>query len=162
LTKLKIFTTLAGAAALVLAVAAAPAVFSQDEPPMGDEQMHMHQGQMGQMPEMPEGHAEMMAQCQAMMAEHQAAMKEHMARMDQLVAEMNQATGDAKTDAVAAVLNEMWSQHQGMHEGSGPMGGMMGTMGCGMGMMHGHAGCGCAMHASGECPMMKQGTAEEE
>lgn len=147
----KTWTTLAGALALALAVVAAPAAFSQqDERPMGDQHQHMHHGQAG---EMPEGHAEMMAEHQAKMAEHKAAMEEHMARMEQLMAEMNQATGDAKVDAVAAVLNEMWSQHQAMRESMGMMGGH-GMMG---------AGCGCGMHAEGGgCPMMQGGTDDSQ
>jgi len=159
MTKQKTLTTLAGAVALAFAIAAAPAVFSQqDEKPMGDQPMHMHHGEMhhGQMGEMPEACAEMMEAHQAKMAEHKAAMEAHRARMDELVAEMNQATGDAKVDAVAAVLSEMWSQHESMQDGMGMMGGMacMGKMG-GHGMMGGHDGCGCAMHGEGGCPMMK-------
>jgi hypothetical protein len=143
MTKRKTLTNLAGAVALAFAIAAAPAVFSQqDDRPMGDQHQHMH----GQAGEMPEGHAEMMAEHQAQMAEHKAAMEAHMARMDELIAEMNQATGDAKVDAVAAVINEMWSQHEAMREHMGMMGGMA--------MMGGHSGC--CMQGGGECPLMKE------
>jgi hypothetical protein len=148
----KTYTSLAGALALLLLVVAAPAAFSQDDQPqpdrpMGEQHHHMHGQHHGQTGEMPEGHAERMEKHRAMMAEHKAAMEAHMARMDELVAEMNQATGDAKTDAVAAVLNEMWSHHQTMREHMGDMGMM------GMGMMGGHP---CPMHGTGECPMMKE------
>lgn len=154
MSKTKTFTTYAGAIALAFTVAAAPAAFSQqDERPMGEQ--HQHGEMHGQEDhghahgEMPEGHAEMMEAHKAKMAEHKAAMKAHKAEMEELIAEMNRATGDAKVDAMAAVINEMWSHHRSMGEGMG----MMGGMGC-MGMMGGHgkeggqgmAGCSCSMH----------------
>lgn len=166
---LKTNTTLARALALLLLVTAAPAAFSQEEEvqpdrPMGEKHMHGHAQMHGQQGEMPEGHAERMEKHRAMMAEHKAAMKAHMAKMDELIAEMNAASGDAKVDAVAAVLNEMWSHRQSMREAmgdSGMMGPGMGMMG-GHGMMAGHpAGCPCPMHAGGECPMMKEKTEGE-
>lgn len=147
MSKTKTLATYAGAVALALALAAAPAAFTQEEEhPTGDQhrhgQMQGHEGH-GAMGDMPEGHAEMMEAHKAKMAEHKEAMEAHRARMEELIAEMNEATGDAKTDAVAAVINEMWSHHQGMGEG-------MGMMGC-MGMMggHGKAGCACPMHGGG-------------
>lgn len=145
---LKTYTALAGALAVLLLIAAAPAALSQDdqpqaERPMGDEHRHMHGQMQG---EMPEGHAEMMEAHKEKMAEHKAAMESHLAKMEELIAKMNAATGDAKTDAVAAVITEMWSHHQSMREG---MGMMMG----GHGMMGGHP---CPMHGTGECPMMKE------
>lgn len=163
---LKTYTALAGALALLLLVTAAPAAFSQEEEvqpdrPMGEKHMHGHGAHHGQAGEMPEGHAERMEKHRAMMAEHHEAMKAHRATMDELVAEMNAASGDAKVDAVAAVLNEMWSHRQSMREAMGDMGMMgpgMGKMG-GHGMMGGHpAGCPCPMHGGGECPMMKETT----
>lgn len=169
MSKIKTFTTYAGAIALAFALAAAPAAFSQqDEPPMGEKhqhgEMHGQEGHGQAHGEMPEGHAEMMEEHKAKMAEHKAAMEAHMARMEELIADMNQATGDAKTDAVAAVINEMWSHHQSMREGMG----MMGAMGC-MGMMGGHgkaggqgmAGCSCSMHG-GEMGEAHAGTMHGE
>ncbi len=166
----KTYTSLAGVLALLLLVVAAPAALSQDDQPQPDRPMdrqhaHGHGQHHGQTDEMPEGHAEMMEKHQAMIAEHKAAMEAHMARVDELVATMNQSTGDAKTDAVAAVINEMWSHHQSMREAmgdSGMMGPGMGKMG-GHGMMAGHpAGCPCPMHAGGECPMMKDRAQESD
>lgn len=157
----KKLATFAGALALAFALAAAPALFSQqDDRPMGEQHQHGH----GATGEMPEGHAEMMEAHKEKMAEHKVAMEAHMTRMEELVAEMNQATGDAKTDAVAAVINEMWSHHQSMREGMG----MMGAMGC-MGMMGGHAkaggqgmaGCSCSMHG-GEMSEAHAGTMHGE
>lgn len=159
----KTYTSLAGVLALLLLVVAAPAALSQDDQPqpdrpMGQQHMHGHGQHYGQTGDMPEGHAEMVEKHQAMMAEHKAAMEAHMARMDELIAGMNAASGDAKTDAVAAVINEMWTHHQSMREQMGGMG-MMG----GHGKMGGHhAGCPCPMHGDGGCPMMKEGTEQGE
>jgi hypothetical protein len=147
MSNLKTYATAAGVLALLLTLTAAPAALSQEgEPPPGHHGMQ-HHGKPG---EMPPGHAEKMAEHRAKMAEHREAMEAHMARMDELVAQMNQATGDAKVDAVAAVLNEMWSHHQSMREEMGGMG--MAMMGHGK-MGHG-AGCPCPMHGEGSCPMM--------
>ena len=158
MTKLDTVIRLTGAGALAFALAVAPAAFGQDETPAGEEHRHMHGHMQG---DMPEGHAEMMEAHQAEMAEHMAAMEEHRAqmeahrtRMEELIAEMNRASGDAKADAVAAVLNEMWSHHQAMGMGMAGHG-----MSKGHGMMKGHGmtkGHGCCMHGDGECPMMKE------
>jgi phage-related minor tail protein len=68
---------------------------------------------------MPEGNMQMMAMHNQMMAE----MKAMDANLDLKVAAMNAAKGGAKVDAMAAVINEMVSQHKqmmakmmGMHE----------------------------------------------
>jgi chaperone required for assembly of F1-ATPase len=55
----------------------------------------MHHGQGGDM------HAQMREQ-----------MQQHDARLDELVAAMNAAEGDAKVDAIAAVVNELVSQRR--------------------------------------------------
>lgn len=61
---------------------------------------------------------EMRAKCQAMMAHHQA-MQEHMqamdAELDRRVATMRSATGDAKADATAAVVETLVEQRKSMH-----------------------------------------------
>jgi hypothetical protein len=62
----------------------------------------------------------MMEQRQKMMADMQAAQK----RLDELVAQMNAATGNAKVDRIAAVLNELVAQHKRMStmmQGTMPM-----------------------------------------
>ena len=65
-------------------------------PAMGDS-AHMEQGKM-------EMHQQMHAKMEAMNS-----------RLDDLVAEMNAAEGDQKTEAVAAVVNELVAQRSAMH-----------------------------------------------
>jgi hypothetical protein len=59
----------------------------------------------------------MMRMREQMMAEMKAAD----ARLDALVRDMNAATGNARIDAVAAVLNELVQQRKAMHERMGKM-----------------------------------------
>jgi hypothetical protein len=90
----------------------------------------------GQVPDRPKvSPQQMQEKCQEMMARHQE-MQQEMAAMDarleQLVQQMNAATGEARIDAMAAVINELFEQRQMMHEMMMEMGpGMMGQM-----MMH--------------------------
>jgi polyhydroxyalkanoate synthesis regulator phasin len=72
---------------------------------------------------------DMMKMHEQMMAE----MKAGDAKLDALVKAMNSATGDVKTDAVAAVVDELVRQHKSMHGHMGHMHEHM--MGRGM-MMH--------------------------
>lgn len=75
----------------------------------------------------------MMEMRQQMMAEQQASL----ARLQQLMDKMNAAKGDAKVDAIAAVVTELVQQHKSAQERMmmpmmmmpmmGPMPGMMGT-----------------------------------
>lgn len=118
------------AGALALAIVAVPALWAQNAQqgmPAQGQQMHhgmMAGGQMsGQMSEQMKARHDQMMQ----------AMKDQMARMDELMAKMNQATGQAKVDAMAAVLNEMWSERKDMMDHMSQMGRMGGP-----GMMHGH------------------------
>ena len=60
----------------------------------------------------PEDHAAMQARHEAMMAEHAATA----ARLQELQDAMHAATGDAKVDAMAALLDELLAQHRAMHE----------------------------------------------
>jgi hypothetical protein len=53
----------------------------------------------------PQGRSEMMQ-----------AMEQRQAKLDELVAKMNAAEGEAKVDAIAAVVDEMVAQHKMMHE----------------------------------------------
>jgi hypothetical protein len=78
---------------------------------------------------------QMQEKCQEMMARHQE-MQQEMAAMDarleELVVQMNAASGEARVDAMAAVINELIEQRRDMHEMMAEMGpGMMGHM-----MMH--------------------------
>lgn len=72
---------------------------------------------------------DMMKMHEQMMAE----MKAGDAKLDALLKEMSAATGDAKVNAVAAVVNELVRQHRGMHGRMGQMHQHM--MGMGRGMM---------------------------
>jgi len=94
--------------------------------------------------------AEMAAKCQAMMAGHEKMMAEMKAadqRLDDLAGKMNAASGMAKADATAAVVNEMVTQRRTMRDGMMKMqSGMMAHM-----MEHMQAG----MDSMAMCPMMK-------
>ena len=72
--------------------------------------------------------AEMMKMHEQMMAE----MKAGDAKLDALVEDMNAAAGEAKVNAIAAVVNELVQQHKSMH---GRMGQMHQQMMGGRGMM---------------------------
>jgi hypothetical protein len=61
--------------------------------------------------------AEMMKMHEQMMAE----MKVSDGRLDALVKEMNAASGNARVDAIAAVVNELARQNRAMHEHMGQM-----------------------------------------
>jgi hypothetical protein len=60
---------------------------------------------------------DMMKMHEQMMAE----MKAGNAKLDALVRDMNAASGGAKINAVAAVVNELVQQHKAMHEHIGQM-----------------------------------------
>lgn len=108
--------------------------------------------QHGQMQPAAKGQAgQMTMSCQQMMQGHQKMMEQMKAmdgRLDTLVQQMNSASGQAKVDATAAVVNELVSQRKTMREG---MEGMQGRM---MQHMAEH------MQAGGKgmtaCPMMGQ------
>jgi polyhydroxyalkanoate synthesis regulator protein len=53
----------------------------------------------------------------SMMEERMQAMEERQQKLDGLVDAMNAARGAEKVDAIAAVVNELVSQHKAMHEG---------------------------------------------
>ena len=77
-------------------------------------------------PAAPPAHVQQMQQQRRAFMEQ---IQERNKRLDDLVAKMNAARGDAKVDAIAAVINEMVEQRRAMqpHPGmGGPMGGPMG------------------------------------
>lgn len=56
---------------------------------------------------------------EAMQARHEAMMQQHeeaAARIQELQDRMHAATGDAKVEAIEALLDEMLDQHRAMHE----------------------------------------------
>lgn len=96
--------------ALALVLVALPRVaVAQDPPPA-------HQGAQAcpagaECPMKPD-HEAMMARRPAMMEQHAEAA----ARLQALQDRMHQATGEARVDAIAALLDEMLSQHRAMHQ----------------------------------------------
>jgi hypothetical protein len=107
-------------ASLVVALAVLPGrgnsrILAQTSPATPSQQQPMSMQDMSKM------HEQMMAQ-----------MKAGDTRLESLVNEMKAAKGDAKVDAVAAVVTELVSQHKAMHDHMGQMHQMM--MG-GRGMM---------------------------
>ena len=73
------------------------------------------QGAAAQQPQ--PGMQGMMKMHEQMMAE----MKANRARLDGLMKEMNSASGNAKVDAIAAVVTELVGQQNAMHERMGQM-----------------------------------------
>lgn len=65
----------------------------------------------GQTCPMPQGHEGMDARHAAMMQMHE----ENAARLQELQDAMHAATGEAKVDAIEALLDEMLAQHRAMH-----------------------------------------------
>jgi len=95
--------------------------------------------------------AGMAAKCKAMMADQEKMMTEMKGadqRLDDLVGKMNAASGPAKADATAAVVNELVNQRRTMRDGMMRVQhGMMAHM-----MEHMQAG----KDSMAMCPMMKQ------
>lgn len=97
--------------------------------------------------------------CEAMMHEMHASSKAMDDRLQQLVAQMNQATGSAKVDRMAAVVNELVTQRKQMREQMMTMmPKMMSHMSQHMqsGMMQGMA------KSMASCPMMQGGQAASD
>jgi hypothetical protein len=104
-------------------------------------------------------HSAMMADhCKQMMAMHEqmaADMKAMDAKLEQMVAIMNAATGSAKTEAMAAVINEMASQRK---ETMAKMSSMQSRMMAHTGEHMAQSGGPHMGHAMAQCPMMKGAT----
>lgn len=111
-----------GGLAIVIACVAAAGVQAEPPKPAAEptqQRMRMHHGGGSPL------HGEMREK-----------MRAHDARLDELVAAMNAAQGDAKIDAIAAVVNELvaqrrtrrdhmetrWQRQQGRHDGHPPRG----------------------------------------
>jgi hypothetical protein len=101
-------------------------------------------------------------QCEEMMAMHQgmhSRMEEMDSQLADLVARMNAASGEEKTDAIAAVVTELVTQRQAMHAMMAEMQPMM------MQHMMRHMGSGMMEgmeHSMAGCPMMGKSPAEED
>ena len=133
--------------ALTLALVAVTVPFAfagdGDDAAMQDSQQEQGMESMDQQHDMQAMREQMMQRHQQMLDE----MKQEQSTLDALVEQMKSAQGDAKVDAVAAVLDELVAQHQ---ERTAQRIEMMETMD-GMGSMTGHGMAG--MHHGGE--MMK-------
>lgn len=103
---------------LVLAVLLVPATLlalpaaQTDKAPQMDDHPHHHHG-------MTQDHGAMMKDCQAMMAERKQ-MHERMQAMDaklgDMVDQMQEASGEDKTEALAAIVAELVTQRRQMHQ----------------------------------------------
>ena len=132
---------------LLVSLAGAATLWAQQPPPPPTAQKMEMQGKPGMMDDkimdesMMAHHKEMMAKMEAMDA-----------RLDDLVKKMNAATGSRKTDAVAAVVNELVAQRKQMREHMMAMQPeMMQHM-----MAHMRTGMMKGMEESmAKCPMMK-------
>ena len=94
--------------ALAFALLALPRLAPAQEHPPG------HQGEpcpAGQECPMPPDHAAMQARHQSMMQQHEVAA----ARIQELQDGMHAATGEAKVEAIEALLDEMLAQQRAMH-----------------------------------------------
>jgi predicted transcriptional regulator len=123
-----------------------PADKAQPQKPAAKPQTHEH------LAVKPTGQPDMAAKCQEMMKQHEQMMAEQKAadqRLDDLVAKMNSASGQARVDATAAVVNEMVTQRKAMMESMMKM--HQGTMA----HMMEHMQAGPKSMAM--CPMMKMG-----
>jgi hypothetical protein len=147
--------------AIILTVALLPAgVLAADEttPPAatsgGGEMMHGHQHMKGKMdPKTAE-------ECKAREEKMAADMKAMDERLNAKVTAMNAAKGQQKSDAMAAVINELVSQRKEMREKMRDLHhdklcGMMGSGMMGSGMMGGGRMCGGMMGGMGREGMEK-------
>jgi hypothetical protein len=125
---------------LVALALAVPAVFAQQPATPAPAMQHHH------------GEGEPM-ECQAMMQKMQTSQKALDDKLEGLIAEMNKASGAAKVDRMAAVINELVSQRKQMHA---QMMSMMPQM-MEHSMHHMQSGMAEGMK---DCPMMK-GQAEK-
>ena len=95
--------------ALVLGLLATPRLAAGQEPETQPPSEHACPA--GETCPMPPDHEGMEARHDAMMQMHE----ENAARLQELQDEMHAATGDAKVDAIEALLDEMLAQHRAMH-----------------------------------------------
>jgi hypothetical protein len=118
-------------------------------------------GEESQM-EHPAGMADPTMMEEGMMAMHQdmhAKMGSMGSKLTDLVSEMEAASGEDKTEALAAVVSELVAQRRAMHEMMAQMQPRM------MNHMMEHMASGMMqgmMQSMTECPMMKQTTSSEE
>lgn len=146
LVKVKATSQAVPVLAIAAALATSAALAQQSQPKPGKQAVSSPSGMMS---------GNMGDRCKQMMAMHtqmMADMKAMDASLDQKVAAMNVAKGNAKVDAMAAVINEMATQRkQMMAKTSSMRDQMMAHMGEHM-AQPGSTGMGQSM---AQCPMMK-------
>lgn len=144
--KVKTISRILAVLAFAAAVTATGVLAQQSEPKTGNQpgngQSGMTSGNMGD-------------RCKQMMTMHSqmmADMKAQDATLDQKVAAMNTAKGNAKVDAMAAVINEMASQRKQM---MAKMSNMRDQMMAHMGEHMSQSGSTAMRPSMAQCPMMK-------
>ena len=95
---------------LLLAVLATPRFAAGQEQEAQPQREHACPA--GQTCPMPRDHEAMKERHEAMMQMHEQGA----ARLQELQDEMHAATGDAKVDAIATLLDEILAQHRAMHQ----------------------------------------------
>ena len=132
--------------ALAAALTASGALAQQSPTKAGKQPGSGHSGMMS---------GNMADRCQQMAAMHTQMMADVKAMdssLDQKVAAMNAATGNAKTNAMAAVINEMATQRTQM---MAKMSGMQDQMMAHMGEHMAQSGSAAMKQSIAQCPMMK-------
>jgi hypothetical protein len=144
--KVKTISRILAVLALAAAVTATGVLAQQGQPKAGNQpgsgQSGMMSGNMGD-------------RCKQMMTMHNqtmADMKALDASLDEKVAAMNTAKGNAKVDAMAAVINEMASQRKQM---MAKMSNMRDQMMAHMGEHMSQSGSTAMRPSMAQCPMMK-------
>ena len=144
--KVKTISRILAVLAFAAAVTATGVLAQQSEPKTGNQpgsgQSGMMSGNMGD-------------RCKQMMTMHNqmmAEMKALDASLDEKVAAMNTAKGNAKVDAMAAVINEMASQRKQM---MAKMSNMRDQMMAQMGEHMSQSGSTAMRPSMAQCPMMK-------
>ncbi len=125
-----------------LATVAVPAAVLAQAP--ATEQQHEQRTAQSQTP--PSGQNQQMMQMHEKMMAEMTAMDQ---KLDALVQQMNTAQGQAKVDAMGAVINEMVNQRKQMEQHMSSMMGMMGHGGMMGSMMGGQGQQGMMMGTSG-------------
>lgn len=144
--KRKMISTYVLAIALAAGLAATALVAQQSQPKPSTQQKAGPGGMMS---------GNIADHCKQMMSMHNkmmADMKAMDAALDQKVAAMNAARGNAKVDAMAAVINEMASQRKQMISN---MSGMQDRMMAHMGEHMVQSGSAAMRQSMAQCPMMQ-------
>ena len=142
----KVFSRYALTIAIAAGLATTASLAQQNQPKAGTQPNAAQSGMMT---------GKMADQCKQMMAMHNRMMADRKAMdeaLDRKVAAMNSATGSAKVDAMAAVINEMVAQRKQMMS---KMSGMQEQMMAHMAEHMAQSGNAAMRQSMAQCPMMK-------